>query len=305
MVTSASTSPSAQGRPLDRRPEAFGELRSSPVAPEDAEGLREGLEGDGYLLLRGFFPREDVLAARHDLLLRLAARGWLEEGSDPDEALPSPAACHQMLSDDASRSAPLHQLLYGPRLLGLYRTIFGEAVRHFDFTWLRAYPPGNGTGPHMDAVFMNRGSLRLLTAWTPIGDIDTELGGLAVLEGSHRLEDVRRDYGTRDVDAYCANRPGADALAGQQTMLWNGTMSDDPVALREQLGLRWLTTDYRAGDLLTFPLYTAHIGLDNHGGRIRLSSDSRYQPASEPADPRWVGPSPSAHGSRSKLGLIC
>lgn len=32
-------------------------------------------------------------------------------------------------------------LLYGPRALDFYGTLFGEPARHFDFTWLRAYPP--------------------------------------------------------------------------------------------------------------------------------------------------------------------
>ena len=74
---------------------------------------------------------------------------------------------------------------------------------------------------------------------------------------------------------------------------------------RNDAGLRWLTGDYRAGDLLTFSMHTAHLGLDNNANRIRLSCDIRYQPASEPADPRWIGADPSAHGSRSKVGVIC
>jgi hypothetical protein len=67
-----------------------------------------------------------------------------------------------------------------------------------------------------------------------------------------------------------------------------------------------VTRDYRAGDLLVFTMHTAHLGLDNNtSDRFRLSSDSRYQPASEPADPRWVGTDPAGHGAASKQGLIC
>jgi hypothetical protein len=45
-------------------------------------------------------------------------------------------------------------------------------------------------------------------------------------------------------------------------------------------------------------MFTLHCSLDNQSpvNRIRLSSDSRYQLASEPADERWIGADPIAHG---------
>jgi hypothetical protein len=45
-------------------------------------------------------------------------------------------------------------------------------------------------------------------------------------------------------------------------------------------------------------MVTLHCSLDNQSpvNRIRLSSDSRYQLASEPADERWIGEEPIAHG---------
>jgi hypothetical protein len=86
---------------------------------------------------------------------------------------------------------------------------------------------------------------------------------------------------------------------------WDGSVSEDPVELREQLGGRWLTAEYRAGDLLTFSTYTIHASLDNRSERIRLSSDSRYQLASEPVDERWIGEAPVGHGPAGKRGRIC
>ena len=62
---------------------------------------------------------------------------------------------------------------------------------------------------------------------------------------------------------------------------------------------------FRAGDLLTFPMHTVHASLDNPTELIRLSSDSRYQPASEPADERWVGEKPIGHSLAGKHGRIC
>lgn len=303
MVTVGRVSTLTIGRcELDTSPEAFGELRRSRAT--DA-GLAERLAEDGYLFLPGYLDREAVLAARADLLAGMAARGMLAESTDPADALPGPESHGALLHELARDSVPLQEVLYGPRMLALYELLFGEPVRHFDYTWLRAVAPGGGTKPHMDNVFMNRGTARLLTAWTPLGDIDRTLGGVAVLAGSHRLEEIISTYAQRDVDLYCSNGEGAQDKAAYESLLWDGVLTDDPRGFRAEHGLRWLTTDYRAGDLLTFPMYTAHGGLDNHADRYRISSDSRYQPASEPADPRWVGPNPSAHGSRSKQGVIC
>jgi len=50
---------------------------------------------------------------------------------------------------------------------------------------------------------------------------------------------------------------------------------------------------------------TVHASLDNQSTRLRLSSDSRYQLASEPADERWIGPNPIAHGPAGKKGKAC
>lgn len=295
----------AHGRRLEPGSDTLGELRSSADAVGSIDELRSRLRDDGYLYLPEFLNRDNVLEARHEVVCKMADGGHLAEGSAPDEALPGPRSGRAMLSGIAKGSASLMSLLYGQRVLGFYEALFGEGVRHFDFTWLRAYPPGPGTSPHMDSVFMNRGSTRVLTAWVPLGDIAYELGGLAILEDSHRLDDVIREYGSQDVDSYCNNRADAEASAAKEDQLWDGAFADDPVALGKALGLRWLTADFKAGDLLTFPLYTMHTGRDNMSRQIRLSADARYQPASEPADPRWVGPNPSGHGRESKVGVIC
>jgi len=296
------------GRPLDTSAEAFGELRDSGYLAGDAESLRSRMEEDGYLFLRGFFKREEVLAARAEIVGRLSAEGLLKPGSDPMEAIIRPGAESSFRPDLTTGNAPLHRLLYGERMLDFYRTYFGEAVRHYDFTWLRAVGPGGGTPPHCDVVYMGRGTReKLRTAWVPLGDASMRLGGLMVLEGSHLQHERLRNYLERDVDTYCTNgRHAPEIEAGAKSWEWNGSLSKDPATLREKLGGRWLTTDFEAGDLLTFTMHTVHASLDNQSGdRIRFSSDSRYQPASLPADERWVGAEPVGHSLTGKRGRIC
>jgi ectoine hydroxylase-related dioxygenase (phytanoyl-CoA dioxygenase family) len=151
---------------------------------------------------------------------------------------------------------------------------------------------------------MGRGTENLYTGWTPMGDISFEQGGLMMLEHSHRLERVRSTYGQMDVDSYCENRPSGELYARGEKR-WSGHLSRNAPRLREKLSGRWLTTEFRAGDLLTFGMFTIHASLDNQSDRVRLSSDSRYQLASEPADERWVGEQPMAHGPAGRRGRIC
>ncbi|MEW6750869.1 MAG: phytanoyl-CoA dioxygenase family protein [Candidatus Latescibacterota bacterium] len=143
------------------------------------------------------------------------------------------------------------------------------------------------------------------------------LPGLLVLEGSHRLEALRQGYGRTDVDAYCqdgeaivaaARREGRELTAQERARLrWHstGAFSTDAIETRRLLGGRWLTAEYRMGDLLVFGMYLMHASSDNRTDRIRLSADSRYQLASEAADERWVGPDPPAHGIRAKRAIVC
>ncbi len=128
---------------------------------------------------------------------------------------------------------------------------------------------------------MNRGTDRVFSSWIPLGDVNRIEGGLMLLERTEtQLRRLRR-YAESDAD--------------RDKLEWIGK---DPAALRSRYGGRWLTTDYRAGDVLCFTMQTLHGALDNNSpqGRCRLSSDSRYQAEGEPLDQRWNGSSIEAHG---------
>jgi Phytanoyl-CoA dioxygenase (PhyH) len=290
----------AQHQDLDPSPQALGELRSSSDVADDPDQLRHRIADDGYLYLPGFFDRGAVLRARRSVTDRLADEGLTDRGYPADLAVALPGSTLAFKPDLAHDNQPLHELLYGRPMLDFYQRLLGGPVRHYDYTWMRAVAPGRGTAPHGDVVFMGRGTHNLYTAWVPLGDADFTLGGLMVLEGSHRRAEIIDDYALRDVDTYCTNVDGDD-----ERSLFNGTLSPDPVRLREELGGRWLTAEFMAGDLLTFSIYLVHASLDNRSDRIRLSSDSRYQLATEPVDERWIGEAPIAHGPDAKRGLIC
>lgn len=296
----------SQNRILVEDPDKFGELRDSSDLAGNMSALRARMTDDGYLFLRGYLNRDDVLEARRELLERVAGEGLFQDGTDVMDGVLKDDVRVSFRPDLTRKSAALAKVLFAGPMMDCFAGFLESDIRHFDYIWLRAVSPGKGTAPHGDSVFMNRGTTDLFTAWTPLGDIDRQLGGLIILENSHKLDEIRNTYGQRDVDTYCEDDPNAEEYRTTGKWAWNGQLSDDPVALREQLGKRWLTADFRAGDLLIFTIYTLHASLDNQSAnRLRLSSDTRYQRASEPIDERWIGDDPIAHGPGGKKSIIC
>lgn len=297
----------SHGIELDLSSEKFGELRRSEDVLDNVNELRARMQSDGYLFLPNYLDRDEVLAARSKMLRDLAALGCLSEDSPPSEGRIRSDQEMALRSATAQSNDALQSVLYDGAMMQFWQRFFGEDVRHFDFTWVRAVAPGQGTAPHCDIVYMGRGTQELYTAWVPLGDTTLEMGGLMMLEGSNNHQKLRANYGSKDVDAFCSNKRGDDfqEMGGGGNVRAGGTLSPDPHKLRERIGGRWLTNEFAMGDLLVFSVFTVHASLDNRSNKIRLSSDSRYQRASEPADERWIGESPIGHGAEAKRGMIC
>ncbi len=296
------------GMKLDMSAEAFGRPRCANELLDDPQALRARMAEDGYLYLRDYLDKAQVMAARVEITKRLAERGMLHPDHPAIEAVTRPGVTIRGEHNLAANNPPLSQLLYAGRMMDFFSRLLAGPVRHYDNTWFRAVPGGGqGTYPHCDLIYMGRGTFNVYTTWTPIGDVSLELGGLMLLEGSHRLTEKLQKYLHRDVDEYCTNRADAAQIeSGEKRWQdWDGRLASNPVTLRKNLGGRWLTTEFNAGDMLVFGMAMVHASLDNQTSSFRLSSDSRYQLASEPVDDRWIGANPAGHGPAGKRGKIC
>ncbi len=306
MPISSLPSLTAVGKVLDTSPEAFGELKESNDILNDTAAIRARIKEDGYLFFRGLLNRDEVLAARQEMVLRLEREGLLLPGTDPMDAIArsGPDLQMQFRPDLAQNNIPLRWVLYGGALMEFFERFLGGPVLHYTFTWVRCVAPGQGTGtpPHYDIVYMGRGTKKLYTAWAPMGRIDYQRGGLVILENSHKHERLKQGYGQKDVDAYCINREDDESLHAYGG---NGWLTNDPVRLRRSMHGRWLTTEFEPGDVIIFEMFLVHCSLDNQSNGFRLSTDSRYQLASEPADERWIGANPPGHSLAGKRGKIC
>lgn len=268
--------------------ELMGELRDSSAHRADDAMLIRRMREDGYVFLRGALDRDAVLDAREEVFSRLVDVGEIREPAR--DGISTGTSRRRELVDDFG--AFLKSICEGPRLrkvthqgpiVTIMERLLGGPVRPFDFLWLRVMHPGRASAFHFDHVYMNRGTDNLYTVWTPLGDITLEEGPILLMEDSHRWSDLIEQYRGFDVDKD-TSRPGHVTL--------------DAVSLAKERGARLLSAEFQAGDLLIFPMFTLHGSLDNLSsiGRVRLSTDTRFQLASDPIDERWFGPNPVGHG---------
>jgi hypothetical protein len=265
--------------------EMLGELRDSSDLAGNRVALKARIEEDGYLFLRNFLDRETVLKARGAIVNFLDDKNALVKGESKLEAvMPGSGREVRMTGQPEITHHPDARAMFeNSKLFDFFRLYFGGEAVTFDYKWLRAVGNENFTGCHYDVVYMGRGSRNVHTVWMPVGDIPVNQGTLAVCEGSHNLESfdrLRRTYGAVDVD---------------RDMIKEGWFTSDPYEITRKFGGRWLTTNFHAGDVLIFGLFTMHASTTNLTDRFRISCDVRFQPAGEPLDERWAGKNPSGH----------
>ena len=252
----------------------LGELRDCNALLDDPAALRARLAADGYLLIRNLHPRAAILAVRQQMLEILAAAGRIDQSHPLAEGWIN-AGNSGSFGGGIGQAEDFKATVEHPRLMSFFSHLLGGEVLTYDFKWTREVGTGEATGAHLDVVYMGRGTPNLCTCWTPWGDLAPEQGTLAILVGSHRLpawEQVHATYGRMDVDR--------DHVEG-----W---FSSDPRHLAATYGGQWATTTFAAGDVLIFGMRTIHASTTNVTPRYRLTSDTRYQLASEPVDERWI-----------------
>jgi hypothetical protein len=237
----------------------------------DGPALRERLDRDGYLFIRGLLPAETILGVRERLLAKAAGGGWLRADSpvragiaDPAAACKDPEERYMRVFRGLWSDEELHRLRIHPVVLDLFTRIFGEpALAHPMFVQRNIFPQTGDfdftTGIHQDRVQI--GGATSYALWMPLGDCPREKGALAVAAGSH-------------TQGILETRVGSGAGGMDISVPIPGT---------------WMTGGFKAGDAVIFQDLTVHKALPNRTGEIRMSFDARFQPVSQPiADTNMV-----------------
>ena len=93
---SATTHHDPLGKYWTVRPNGFGYLRDSSGFLNDHDELRARLQADGYLYLKRFFLREDVLQVRKGILARMREQDLILPSPDPLYAIAKSRAADRL-----------------------------------------------------------------------------------------------------------------------------------------------------------------------------------------------------------------
>jgi len=281
----------SNGYPVVNSPAQLGQLISSDPHAPIAE-LRAQLKMQGYLWLRGFFPRADVIALRRRFFERMKPTGILADGIDAAEGIFSgqrdQTGQTTKLLMEFVRTAAYESFCFQPRLWQFYEQLLGgDVYLHKRKIVRQSYPHDpRTTDAHYDLIYLRGGTETVLSSWIPLGDVPLEMGGLTYLEGS--------DAFGRQLEAEFAARsatlsPEERLNAYNKNMSATGGIGKDLSALVSRYNTRWLVADYEAGDMVIHTSYIIHAATqnDSHEERMRLSTDIRYQRISDEIDARW------------------
>jgi ectoine hydroxylase-related dioxygenase (phytanoyl-CoA dioxygenase family) len=280
----------SNGYTLDPRPERLGPLTpSDPSAPISL--LREQYQAQGYLWLKGLLPREDVLTFRRRFFTRLQEAGAVAPDSDPVDGLYSGHENYQMsrkIMIELVRTAAYESFCLHPKIWQFYEALLeGDPYLHKRKLIRHTRPHDqSSTGAHYDLTYLRAGTDRFCTSWIPIGDCPIEMGGLVYLEGSDAWGRVKE----AEFSAKNAELPPEERInAFNKNMGETGWLTKDLPSLAERLNTRWLYADYEAGDMVVHSAYMIHAATVNEDrdGRMRLSTDIRYQRVRDEIDIRW------------------
>ncbi len=277
----------SNGYVLDERPHRLGRLEPVPEADRTSrDALSERLRDHGYLLMKAQIDPEIIRGFRRYYFTALAPSGLVADGRQPVDGIAGPpdgldpAGLRRRLFRTVVPGPEYHALCSTPRIRDWFRWFLGgevhlhrrKIIRHTrpnEHAETRTMGVGAATQAHYDLLYLREGSDHVLSMWIPLGDCPTSLGGLIYLEGSHRW--VQEEERVR-----FEKRPAASITA-------------DLPSLAQVHDARWLYADYEMGDVMVHTAHIVHAALDNHDpeGRLRLSTDIRYQLANEQIDLRW------------------
>lgn len=269
-VARASGSNELMQRLIDTRVDAFSTL-TEKINPEpmyeanhllgDPDAVQARMASDGYLFFRSIVPAERLMELRDQITGILAELGWI---ADSDERMKARAICRPrregqpkflQAHDRIMKLEALHSLSHEPQLMDVMRQVLGQTAFPHPLSIVRLVFPDSpelSTPPHQDYP-NNQGTANLTAAWIPLGDCPMEQGSLAVMEGSHK-------FGVLPLKFHLG--------AGNR----RAVLSD------EVMKCRWVSADFKAGDILLFPALTVHKAMENDNTELmRLSADFRYQ----------------------------
>lgn len=255
------------------------ELRVSNDAMHDGDELQRRLADEGYLFFKQLQDPDKMMELRLDINTVLQEGGWLLPGTDPMNGI---ADVDRVCTEGDEGYTDVYHKVYAlesfhrsahlPEIVDMIARIAGKPVlphpQKIARLWFPQYTE-HTTPTHQDYVHF-QGSFDTWTAWAPVGDCPVELGGLAVLPGSHKVNRVLDHHFSLGAGGLNVEVDGFDGA--------------------------WHTIDYEPGDTLIFEALMIHRALPNvTDNRMRISLDNRYFAIGNPVSEGMMTPHLTEH----------
>lgn len=236
--------------------------------------IRNRLADDGFAVVHGVVPPEDVSAARTFVVERLVAVGELDAATLRQSGRSKRAALEATPGSywrDTTYAAPIVQATENNAVRALARDLLSEEAISDPNIYLRAVSSGTGTRVHVDFPRIAPSHFKGLTFWLALVDIPPSNGGLFFPLPKEPIAD-RLDNDEPWWERSAGRAKGAFAIANHAA---NSSL-DRFAAIR--------TLSFRAGDLAIFTSTTLHGSFDHAAivPQLRLSLDRRWEPARMP-----------------------
>ena len=174
----------------------LAELRVSNDILGDPSELRRRFDEEGYVFIKGVFDRNDMLNLRREMMTTIQQGGWLAAETDPLEGIAELSArCtegdpgYTDVYFEVYKVEDFHRIAHSPGVMEIVEKLIGRAAIPIPQKIARIWFPQftmHTTPIHQDFVHF-QGNFETYTAWSPVGDCPIELGGLALLPGSHKI----------------------------------------------------------------------------------------------------------------------
>src|SRR5687768_7143962 len=130
---------------------AFAPMTDSSDLCDDADALRERMDEDGYLYVRGLLDPDRVMAVRGEILAILAEHGWIAGGKRLERARAVGTPWREGddeyfdVYDELQKLESFHTLAHDDRLLGVMRAVVAETAFPHPLKVARLVFPSNPT----------------------------------------------------------------------------------------------------------------------------------------------------------------
>ena len=252
----------------------FTRISDSNSYLENIATLRKYLINDGFIYLKNFFNKEDILELREFYFKLFPVNTILKDGTSLREGICSGKNFGVVYGSEDHpayrfvRSEKLKKFIKSKKLSILNNQLAECKTKQLKRIVIRHLHKGSliSAKAHRDAQWSTG---NVLSSWIVLGDCPVDSGGIVYLEKSNKID-------LQKVKSFFPK------------FINTKWITDDLKALSDKTKKRWCFANFQAGDLVIHDPNVIHASLDSNNDYMRLSIEVRFIPAKENPDSGWT-----------------